>query len=197
MIIPSVLQLQTNWWLLALRGLVATTFGLLTFLNPRLTLLVLVVLFGGFCIVNGILAMVVAFRRGRGRPRWWWLVLEGSFSVLVGMFTLVWPRMTLMGLLFAVAVWAIVTGGLQIGTAIRLRKEITGEWILLLSGLLSILFGGVVLAWPGVGALAIAWWMGAYIFFVGILMSVLAFRLRRHPVRSTDASSSSVASAAG
>ena len=194
MFIPSVLH--TNWWLLALRGLAAAIVGLLTFLNPGLTLFVLVSLFGGFCIVSGLLTLVAAFRRGREQPRWWALVLEGLVSIIAGVLTLVWPGITLLGLLYAAALWAIVTGVLQIGTAIRLRKQITGEWVLLLGGLLSVVFGGVVLLSPRAGALAVSWWIGSYIFTQGIVLAILAFRLRRH---STSPSSGSLtgASAAG
>lgn len=178
MLNPSVLH--TNWWLLALRGLLAAIFGLVTFLVPELTLFVLVSLFGGYCIVSGILALVTAFRRGRTQPRWWTLVLEGAASIVAGVLTLVWPGRTLLGLLFVAAVWAIVTGLLQIGTAVRLRKQITGEWLLLLSGALSVAFGAVVVVWPGAAALAVSWWVGSYLFAAGIVLAILAFRLRRH-----------------
>ncbi len=182
---------------MALRGLAAAIVGLLTFLKPGLTLLMLVVLFGVYCLINGALTLISAFRRGRERPRWWSLVLEGSFNVLVGVLTLVWPGITLMGLLLAVGIWSIITGGLQIATAIRLRKEIDGEWLMMLGGLLSVLFGSVVLLWPDAGALAISWWVGSYIFVMGIVMGILAFRLRRHSTGAEDESSSSMAEAAG
>lgn len=115
MFTPSILH--TNWWLLALRGLLAVIFGLVTFLVPGLTLFVLVSLFGGYCIVAGILTLLAAFRRGRAQRRWWELVLEGAASIVAGVLTLVWPGLTLLGLLYVAAVWAIVTGLLQIGTA--------------------------------------------------------------------------------
>jgi uncharacterized membrane protein HdeD (DUF308 family) len=183
---------------MALRGLAAAMVGLLTFLKPGLTLLMLVTIFGVYCVINGILTLVSAFRRGRERPRWWSLVLEGVFSLLAGILTLVWPGVTLVGLLFVVALWAIVTGGLQIGTAIELRKQIEGEWVMILGGLLSIVFGTVVFFRPAAGALALSWWLGAYIFTMGIVMGVLAFRLRRH-ARTADGhpSAPSVSDTAG
>lgn len=185
MFTPSVLH--TNWWLLALRSLLAVMFGLVTFLVPGLTLLVLVSLFGGYCVVAGILTLVAAFRRGRAQPRWWALVLEGVASLAAGVLTLVWPGLTLLGLLSVAALWATVTGLLQIGTAIRLRKQLTGEWELVLNGLLSVAFGALVLFWPGAGALAVAWWVGAYLFTTGIVLAIVAFRLRRagHPTTGT------------
>lgn len=171
--------LHTNWWVLALRGLAAVLFGLLTFLLPGLTLLVLVTWFGIYCLVNGLLTLFTAFRRGRSQPRWWALALEGGASLLAGVATLVWPGITWVVLLSLAALWAIVTGGLQVATAIRLRKQLTGEWTLIMSGLLSIAFGVLLWLAPLTGTLVLNWWLSAYAFAFGIMLSVLAFRLRR------------------
>lgn len=171
--------LHTNWWVLALRGLVAVLFGLLTFLLPGLTLLVLVTWFGIYCLVNGLLTLLTAFRRSRTQPRWWALALEGGASLLAGIATLGWPGITWVVLLALAALWAIVTGGLQVATAFRLRKQLTGEWTLIVSGLLSILFGVLLWLAPLTGTLVLSWWLGAYAFAFGIMLSVLAFRLRR------------------
>ena len=175
--------LSSNWWVLALRGAVAVVFGLLTFLMPGLTLLILVSLFGGYCLVNGVLTLVAAFRRARDRPRWWALALEGVASLVAGMVTLFWPGLTSLALLYVVAAWAIITGLLQIGTAIRLRKQIMGEWVLVASGLMSVAFGLFLVFMPLTGALVVAWWIGAYAFAFGILLVILAFRLRRRAAR--------------
>ncbi|HEX8328721.1 MAG TPA: HdeD family acid-resistance protein [Hymenobacter sp.] len=196
MMIPSVLH--TNWWLLALRGLAAAVFGLLTFLQPGLTLFVLVTLFGFYCIINGILTLISAFRRGRQQPRWWAMALEGVASIIAGAVAFFWPGISLLSLLLIVAIWAIVTGILQIATAIRLRKQIQREWVLLLGGLLSIAFGAVVVFWPDAGALAVSWWIGSYVFTIGIVLGVLAFRLRRHSAgRGNQFTGASMSSAAG
>ena len=194
MMVPTVLH--TNWWLLALRGLAAVILGLLTFLQPEITLFVLVALFGIYCLINGILTLVMAYRRGRGQSRWWTLALEGLASLIAGGLTLAWPGISLLGLLYVVALWAVVTGIFQIVTAIRLRKQITGEWLLFLGGLLSVLFGGIVVFWPGIGALALSWWIGAYLFAIGITLGILAYRLRKHSAGHSSASSS-MTSAAG
>lgn len=184
MMVQSVLH--ANWWVLALRGFVAVVFGLVTFLVPGLAVLVVVSLFGIYCLLTGGLALVAAWRRGRSQPRWWALVLEGAASLLTGALALWWPGMTWLVLLSLVAAWALVTGLLQIGTAIRLRKQLTGEWALLGSGVLSVLFGILLLLAPLTGTLVLSWWIGAYAFVFGILLAVLAFRLRRsataHPV---------------
>jgi len=171
--------LHANWWVLALRGLAAVLFGLLTFLLPGLTLLVLVTWFGIYCLVNGLLTLLTAFRRNRSQPRWWALALEGVASLLAGIATLAWPGITWVVLLALAALWAIVTGGLQVATAIRLRQQITGEWALIVSGLLSIIFGVLLWLAPLTGTLVLSWWLGAYAFAFGIMLSVLAFRLRR------------------
>ena len=172
--------LRANWWALGLRGLAAVFFGLLTFLLPGLTLLLLTLLFGTYCLISGLLTLIAAFRSGKGQPRWWALALEGGASTLAGVFVLGWPGFSSLALLHLVALWAIVSGGLQIVTAIRLRKQITGEWVLMLGGLLSVGFGVLLVLMPIVGALAIAWWIGSYAFVVGILLAILAFRLRPH-----------------
>ncbi|WP_375433964.1 HdeD family acid-resistance protein [uncultured Hymenobacter sp.] len=171
--------LHSNWWVLLLRGFAAVVFGLLTFLMPGLTLLVLVSLFGGYYFINGVLTLVAAFRGGRHQPRWWSLAVEGVASLLAGIITLLWPGVTSLALLYVVAAWAIITGVLQIATGIRLRKQITNEWVLIVGGLLSVGFGILLLLVPVAGAVVVAWWVGCYAFAFGILLSVLAFRLRR------------------
>jgi len=179
--------LSSNWWVMALRGVAAVVFGMLTFLMPGLTLLILVSLFGGYCLVNGILTLIAAFRRARDQPRWWALALEGVASLVAGGVTLFWPGLTSLALLYVVAAWAIITGLLQIGTAIRLRKQITGEWVLIASGLMSVVFGLFLVFMPLTGALVVAWWIGAYAFAFGILLAILAFRLRRRTARPASA----------
>jgi uncharacterized membrane protein HdeD (DUF308 family) len=143
--------------------------------------------FGGYCLVNGILTLVAAFRRARDQARWWALALEGVASLVAGGVTLFWPGLTSLALLYVVAAWALITGLLQIGTAIRLRKQITGEWVLIASGLMSVVFGLFLVFMPLTGALVVAWWIGAYAFAFGILLVILAFRLRRRTARPASA----------
>jgi uncharacterized membrane protein HdeD (DUF308 family) len=171
--------LHTNWWALGLRGFTAVVFGLVTFLMPEFTLLVLVTWFGIYCLFSGVLTLVAAFRRSRHQPRWWALVLEGLTSLLAGGLALAWPGITLLLGLSLIAFWAIVTGGLQMVTAVRLRKQLQGEWMLFASGLLSVLFGVLLLLAPITGVLVVSWWVGTYAFVAGIMLCVLAFRLRR------------------
>lgn len=170
--------LARNWWALALRGLVAVLFGLATFVWPELSLAVLVALFGAYSLVDGILAVVAAVRAAGRDTRWWALLLEGALGIGAGIVTFVWPAITTLVLLLLIAVWAIATGVLEIIAAIRLRREITGEWLLALSGVASVLFGLILALRPGEGALVVSWIIGAYAIFFGVVVLALAFRLR-------------------
>ena len=169
--------LARNWWALALRGLVAVLFGLLTFFVPGITLVTLVLLFGVYALMDG-LFNVIAFLRVPAH--YWALLIEGVIGIIAGILTFAWPAITAVALLYVIAFWAIFTGVFEIIAGIRLRKEITNEWLLLVQGALSLLFGILILFAPGVGALAIVLWIGAYACVFGIALLALAFRLRGH-----------------
>jgi uncharacterized membrane protein HdeD (DUF308 family) len=176
--------LGRNWWALAVRGVAAVLFGLIAFIMPGATLAAIVLLFGAYAVVDGIFAIVAAVRAAERHARWWSLALQGVVDIVAGIIAFVWPAVTVLVLLFLVAFWAIVTGVLEIAAAIRLRREIQGEWLLILSGILSVVFGGALLAVPGAGLVVIIWWIGAYALVSGIVMITLAFKLRarRQPV---------------
>jgi uncharacterized membrane protein HdeD (DUF308 family) len=175
----DVIVLARNWWAIAIRGVAAILFGLLAFLWPGLTLAALVLLFGAYALVDGIFSIVAAVRRRTGDAPWWALLLEGILGVAAGLVTFFMPGLTAVTLVYVIAAWAIVTGVLEIVAAVRLREQITGEWWLVLSGVLSIVFGGLVMLAPAAGALAITLWIGAYALVFGALLLALAFRLRR------------------
>ena len=181
-----VMTLARNWWILALRGLCAIIFGILAFVWPGVTLGVLVLLYGAYALVDGVLAIVAALskRQESGLP-WWALLLEGLLGIAAGIVTFVWPGITALFLLFLIAGWAIVTGVFEIIAAIRLRKEIEGELWLALSGILSIIFGVLLFVRPGAGALTVVWLIGAYAIFFGIFLLALAFRLKRFKERAS------------
>jgi len=173
-----VIVLARNWWALALRGLFAILFGIAAFAWPGITLGALVLLYGAYALVDGVFAIAAAVvGRTDGMP-WWALVLEGVAGIAVGIMTFAWPGITALVLLYLIAAWAVVTGIFEIVAAVRLRKEIQGEWLLALSGILSVLFGFALVFNPLAGALAVVWLIGAYAIAFGVLMIALAFRLR-------------------
>ena len=171
--------LAKNWWLLLLRGVAAIIFGVLAFVWPGLTLLTLVLFYGAFALVDGVLAVIAAVNGGAPAPRWW-LAIVGISGIAAGLLTFLMPGITALILLLFIAGWAIATGVLHMIGAIKLRKEIENEWFLVLSGLVSVLFGvGMMLA-PGAGALALVWVIAIYSVVEGALLIGLAFRLKKH-----------------
>ena len=169
--------LARNWWALALRGLAAVLFGVLTFIVPGITLVTLVLLFGIYALMDGFFNVIAFFRVPAHH---WALMLEGVIGIIAGILTFAWPAITAIVLLYVIAFWAIFTGAFEIIAGIRLRKVMTNEWLLLGLGALSLLFGILILFAPGVGALAIVLWIGAYACVFGIALLALAFRLRGH-----------------
>ena len=184
---PVLPVLSRNWWALALRGLAAIVFGILAFTWPGITLWALILLFGAYMLVDGVFAIVAAVRAAGNEARWWLLLVEGILGVLAGIVAFVWPGLTALALLYFVAAWAIVTGIFEIVGAIRLRREIEGEWALILSGALSVLFGVLLAVIPApAGILSLLWLIGAYAVAFGLLLIILAFRVRnlRRPEES-------------
>jgi uncharacterized membrane protein HdeD (DUF308 family) len=172
------MNLASHWWVLVLRGVAAVVFGVLALLYPPGAIAALVVLFGAYAIVDGIFNIVAAVRTPRGGERWGWLLFEGIISVVAGLVTLFWPGPTALALVLLIGAWSLVTGIAEIAAAIRLRKTIEGEWLLGLSGVLSIAFGILVFIAPGAGAVAIAIWIGAYAIAFGALLIALGVKLR-------------------
>lgn len=167
-----------NWWAVAIRGTMAVLFALGTFLWPRLTLAVLVLWFGAYLTIDGIFAMLSALRAAKEKARWWPFLLEGLVGISLGVATFIWPAITALALLWVVAGWALLSGVFRVAAAIRLRREIRGEWLLALSGLASIGFGLGVAVFPQAAGLAIAWIIAGYAAVLGVILIVLAFRLR-------------------
>lgn len=170
--------LARNWGWVMLRGVAALIFGLLTLFNPKLSLVALVILFGAYAVVDGVTTIVSAIANRHGERHWVALLLNGVVSLAIGIVTFLWPGITAFALLFLIAAWAVITGVTEIVTAIRLRSVIRNEWLLILAGALSVLFGIVLFMAPGAGALAVVLWIGAYAVVFGILLIILAFRLR-------------------
>jgi uncharacterized membrane protein HdeD (DUF308 family) len=175
----GLLSLVANrWWVVLLRGIGAVAFGILAFIWPGLTLLSLVLLYGAYALVDGILSIACGVKGGTAPRPWWVMIIAGLLGVAAGIVTFLYPGITAMVLLVIIAFAAIVRGVLEIAAGIRLRQEIEGEFWLILGGVLSIVFGVFLLLRPGVGALAVVWLIGGYAIVFGIVAMMLAFRLR-------------------
>jgi uncharacterized membrane protein HdeD (DUF308 family) len=178
---------------LAVRGAAAVLFGIVTLVWPRLTLTALVLLYGAYALVDGVSMLAAAFTGGsqEGASKAL-VVLIGLAGVAAGIITFVWPGITALALLFVLAGWALITGVLEIVAAVRLRRELRGEWLLAVAGVLSVLFAIFLVITPGAGALVITWLIGWYALFAGVVRLALAWRLRqldprtsRHPFTRT------------
>lgn len=172
--------LARNWWALLIRGIAAVIFGILAFLWPGATIVVIGILFGAYAFVDGIFAIVAAVRAAQAHERWWPFMLEGIVGIVIAGITFYDVGITLFALYITIAAWAFVTGILEIVAAIQLRKTISNEWLLILAGACSILFSILMVWHPFAAALAIIWIIAAYAIVFGIMMIALAFRLRSH-----------------
>ena len=170
--------LAQNWWAIVLRGVCAVLFGLGAFVWPGITLAVLILLYGAYALIEGVLAVAWALVGRRAGPFPWGVLLAGLAGVGVGIATFFYPGLTALALLYLIAAWAIVRGVFEIIAAIHLRKEMENEWLLGLSGLLSVVLGVFLVMAPGAGALAVLWWIGAFSMVFGVLTIILGFRLK-------------------
>ena len=168
-----------HWWALAIRGGIAILFGLAALLRPGIALEALILLFGAYALVDGVFSIVGVFGGTRGGTPRWLLFIEGVASIVAGLIAFFLPGLTAILLLYLIAAWAIVTGISEIAMAIRLRKEIRGEWALIVGGALSVVFG-VILAvvGPVVGLISLIWLIGFYAVVFGVMMLVTAFSVR-------------------
>ena len=178
-------------WMLMLRGAIAVAFGVLAIAWPGLTLLVLVGLFAAYALLGGIVSIATSLRIRRAEPRWWLPLLLGVISVAAGIYAVLAPDVTTLVLVLLMAVNAILTGGLDIAMAVRLRRAVRGHWLQLLGGVVSILFGVLVIAAPGAGALALVWLVSLYAILTGALLFGLGLRMyrsaRHQPLRPAAA----------
>ena len=170
------MELSLDWRSVGLRGLAAVAFGIIILVWPGITVTALVLLFGVFVLVDGFSHLVAAFgaRDGRG-----WQLFEGVVGVGIGVITLVWPDVTTLALLYIIGAWAVILGALRIFAGIQLRKEITGEWFLIIGGALQVIFGIILFVAPVSGALAITWLIGFFALLVGMLLLAVAWRLHK------------------
>lgn len=167
--------LADSWWSFSIRGVISLLFGMAALSYPIKTVLVLIIFFGVYALIDGITALLM----GIGDKKWYVYLLLGLVSIAAGVIAIARPGATALALLFVIGVWALVRGIGEIMAAIQIRKEVEGEWAIALSGVLSVVFGLFVLARPGAGALALVWLIAVYAFASGILKLMLGFKLRR------------------
>lgn len=172
------LQLVTSWWSLVLRGIVALIVALITFAWPGITLGALVLLFGAYALIDGVMAFVGAWRAREAHEKWGSLLIEGVAGIVTAGVTVLWPAITALALVYIIAAWALVTGVSELAAAIRLRKHISGEVFLALSGIASIIFAVLLVFFPLAGAVVIALWFGVYSLIFGAMLIALGIRLR-------------------
>ena len=179
MAVPSILgNLARAWHWIVLRGVFALLFGIFAFIWPGITLAALVLVWGAYAIADGVMALIAAFTmHEEGKPMAS-LIVVGILGIAAGVVTFIWPGMTALVLLLFIASWAVLMGIFEIAAAIRLRKHIENEWLLALSGLVSIVFGVLLFLQPGAGALAVIWLIGSFAIFFGIVLIALGIRLK-------------------
>jgi uncharacterized membrane protein HdeD (DUF308 family) len=170
-------SLSRNWWIFLVRGFAAILFGVAVLVFPRLALTALVALVAAYFLVDGIFNVLYAIQH-RTQSRWWVMLLEGFISIIGGIAAFVYPDITALVLLYIVAFWALLTGLMEIIFAIEMRKQIQNELWLILSGILSIVFGAVLIFFPGEGLLALLTLVGAYAIVFGVFMVLIAFRVK-------------------
>jgi uncharacterized membrane protein HdeD (DUF308 family) len=171
-------SISRNWWILTVRGVIAILFGIMAFAWPGLTALVLVLLFGAYALVDGVVAVVHAFQMRSMTSNWWVLLVEGIAGIIFGVLALVWPGITAITLLYIVAIWAIITGIIEITSAFSLRGAGGLEWALGIAGVLSILFGVVLFLDAAAGILALIWLIALYAIIFGVVLVIRSFQLR-------------------
>ncbi|MEU8269848.1 HdeD family acid-resistance protein [Sphaerisporangium sp. NPDC049002] len=167
-----------HWWVLAVRGACGILFGILAIVWPLITLLTLVILFGAFAIVNGVFTLIGAARGTHPGDSKTWMIVSGVIGVLAGIVAWVWPGITALVLLLLIAVYAVVMGVAEIVTGIRRRTAGDTDWTHMISGVLAVIFGILLFAWPAAGALALTWLIGIFAIAYGVSLLFLAFRAR-------------------
>ncbi len=170
-----------NWWALALRGAVAILFALIAFCWPGITAAALLFVFAAYALVDGVFAVVAGLRAAQRHGRSVALLLEGVLNILIAVIIVMWPGAALVALIYLIAFWAVITGVVLIAAGMTLLR-LAGEWLLVICGVLSVLFGVVLFFQPGAGVVALSWWMGIYALLFGIMLVSAAFRIRYHSV---------------
>lgn len=176
--------LEQNWWVIALRGILGILFGLVALFFPGVTILSLVLLFSAYMLVDGAFSIAGAIRSMGRNERWGWMLLNGICSILTAIVAFLWPGLTAIVFVLIIAAWSIVSGALMLTAAYRMRRGAGARGWLIFGGILSVLFGMLLVIAPLIGAIVLTWWIGAYVLVLSIFMLVVAFNLRSRATRS-------------
>jgi uncharacterized membrane protein HdeD (DUF308 family) len=168
--------LSESWWAVGLRGILGILFGLICLLTPGLAVEVFVILFAAYMLVDGVFAIAAGIKAARNGERWGLLILEGIVDLAAGLVAVLWPAITLVALIWLIAIWAVVSGALMLAAAFTLNLD-HGRWWLALGGIASIIFGILLIIEPLIGAVVLTLWIGAYALVFGIFLLILAFQL--------------------
>ncbi len=172
-------RLASHWWLFLIRGALAVVFGILLLAFPAAGLWTIAILFGAYAFVDGVFALVAAIRMSHADRRWIWLLLEGIVGIVAGILVAVYPGIAVVTLALLLGAWAIVTGILAIASAFSARQQLPNEWLWVLSGIVSVIFGFLIFWSPSFGLFALLWMVSFYAILAGVLLIGFAFRLRR------------------
>ncbi len=170
---------STYWWIILIRGILAIILGVVALVWTQALTLAIIFIFGAYAFVDGTLAVISGVNHRMTNPNWWLTLLEGLAGITAGLVAFLLPTYAIVVALYLIAAWAIITGLLEIVTAIQLRAEVTNEWAMALTGLISIVLGIILVLYPATGATAVVYVLGLYALIFGTLMVYLAFRVRR------------------
>jgi uncharacterized membrane protein HdeD (DUF308 family) len=189
---PAVMKriLQENWWVIALRGGLGIIFGVIALFFPVVTILSLVLLFSAWMLVDGAFSIAGSIRAGNRGEHWGWLLTQGIISLITGVLAFLWPGITALAFVLIIAAWSIVSGGIQLAAAFRIRRSERGWGWLIFGGIVSILFGILLVIAPLIGAIVLTWWLGAYVLVSSILLLIVAFSVRSPKVQTSEGSGS-------
>ena len=184
------IQLFRNWWWLALRGLIAIVFGVLALIWPQRASFSVILTFGAFALLDAFFTLLWGMISMASYDRLWAIQRGAVASVIIGLAGFFWPAQTAVVLLYAVATWAVITGVLEIMTAIQLRRLILQKQVLFIYGMLSVLFGVLLFVLPSTHAWSLVWVFGLYLTVMGTMLIILGFRVRdmQYPIEATTAS---------
>jgi uncharacterized membrane protein HdeD (DUF308 family) len=168
-----------NWWVYVIRGAVALIFGMYAWFMPGLAMKILLTFFGIFVLIEGIFAIIGSIAGRKHSDVWWIVLLEGIAGLALGILTLTRPLYVATVIVIFVAIWAIWGGLFRIIAAVRLRREIESEWLLILGGIVSILFGLMLFKYTGAGIVAISWMIAFFATFFGVLLISFGFKVRK------------------